>query len=113
MGDYLLPLLANNRGVRVRVSYTSLERRIAPGRTTRALQHLRRKRMPAIGECPPQDEKKERRVQRELDHRGPPFAAPQATKPGDAARHCDSLSFEICRAIAWKFSFSSSESFDS
>src|SRR3546814_3379039 len=54
--EYLLHLLANNRVERGLVACISLERRIAPGLTHRALQHLLRIHLPAIVECPHQDE---------------------------------------------------------
>src|SRR3546814_10561052 len=111
--EHLLHLLADQRvevGLAARIGF---ERRIAPGLADRTLQHLLRIHLPAIVEGAHQDEQEQRRGHRELDQRGAALVPAQAAQQGGATTHCDNLSFEICRAIAWKFSFSSSESSDS
>src|SRR3546814_7818970 len=85
----------------------SSDLRIAARLGDHALQHLLRIHLPAIIEDAEQDQQKDRRGQREFDERGAALAATQPAEQGTDAGHCDSLSLEICRAIAWNCSLSS------
>src|SRR3546814_1396087 len=85
----------------------SSDLRIAARLGDHALQHLLRIHLPAIIEDAEQDQQKDRRGQREFDERGAALAATQPAEQGTDAGHCDSLSLEICRAIAWNCTLSS------
>src|SRR3546814_4779578 len=87
----------------------SSDLRIAARLGDHALQHLLRIHLPAIIEDAEQDQQKDRRGQREFDERGAALAATQPAEQGTDAGHCDSLSLEICRAIAWNCSLSRSD----